>query len=106
VGAVQPPPDVLEDFEEVGRRLRRGGHAGGEGGVEVCVAVDQAGHEDRAAAVDFFVTRFGFHIGTDGGNLIVRDTQTAPLDHRRVELDEGRVLKCDIHRLANEAHGF
>ena len=50
--AVEAPPDQLEDLGEVARRPGRGGHAAGEGRVDVVVGADQAGHGEAAAAVD------------------------------------------------------
>ncbi len=51
---VQPPPDLLEDRREVGRLLRRRGHAAGERRVEVVVAADQprrrGGHQSSEPA--------------------------------------------------------
>ena len=47
---VELPPQVLEDLDEVRRRLAR--DAAGEGAVEVVVGADEARHDHAAARVD------------------------------------------------------
>ena len=50
--AVQAPPEALEDLGEVARGCVLEGHAAGEGGVQVHVRVDEAGHDEAAAGVE------------------------------------------------------
>ena len=51
-GTVEAPPDALQDLEEGGGRLEPVRHAAGEGGVDVGVGADVAGHDQAAAAVE------------------------------------------------------
>ena len=51
-GPVEPPPDPLEDLEEVARRRKVVGHAARERRVEVGVGAHVAGDHDAAASVD------------------------------------------------------
>ena len=68
-GEVELPPHALEDFDEVAGGLAGGGEAAGEGGVEVVVGVDEAGHGDHALGVHDLCADGHLDGRADGGNL-------------------------------------
>ena len=81
-GAVELPPEVFEDFDEVRARLAR--KAAAERAVEVVVGADEARHDHAAARVDAFGVGMGGQKGVggvDGGDLVAADEHGAVLEH-------------------------
>ena len=90
-GEVELPPHALEDFDEIAGGFAGGGEAAGEGGVEVVVGVDEAGHGDHALGVhdlcadghldgradggDFGAFDEDFALGEDGAGVVEGDDQ-------------------------------
>ena len=66
---VQLPPEPLEDFDEIRRRLPRGGKAAREGGIQVVVRVDQPRHGDAAVGVEHLRVRRRFEVLAHGGDF-------------------------------------
>ena len=92
-GAVELPPELLEDLDKVLGGLLGRRHPDGEGGVEVVVADDQAG-DDEAASGGVAVGGGGFRGGgvEDFGDEAVLDAEGAVvLDLDGVEAEEGDV---------------
>ena len=97
VRPIEPPPDELQNLMKVPRRPRRRRHAGGQRRIQMRVAVHQARHQHRAAAIDNFIARLGNNVRTDADNVAIRDAQIARLDPRRIELNEQRIAKESGH---------
>ena len=100
---VHAPPDVFEDFEEVGRRLGSRRHAAREGRVDVMVSAAERGHHDAARAVQNSVVRPAFRRRRDG--RVRRHAAERPflnLDRRsrpgkRLRVDPCRVVQVQAH---------
>ncbi len=97
VGPIEPPPDELQNLVEVFGRPRRGRHPGGQRGIQMRVAVHQAGHEHRAATIDDLIAGRRGGIFADVNNLSTGNAQIAAFDPRRIELNKQCVAKKSGH---------
>jgi len=98
-GAIQAPPETLENLYEVGRGRILEGHAAGEGTIGMRVGADEARHDEASTGVQVFsggVRRAQGSGGTNGSNN--------PLLHedRSIVNDGLYLIKGDDYTMTNQ----
>jgi hypothetical protein len=91
--AIQPPPDLLQDLEEIPGRLNGTGHSAGEARIEVRVRADQTRHEELAIKVLNDVSFFRQKNGALLRNTAAGNSHIDPLQCRRGECRTNAVFQ-------------
>ena len=98
--AVEPPPHLLQDLDEVPRRRRRPRHPAGERAVQVGVGVHQAGQDQASREVDGVSPPRRPRAAL--GDAVAVDAEVGRLDVRGIEPDQRRAREqhpgCDSSR--------
>jgi len=100
-GAIQTPPQALQDLWEIGRRFPSSGRdAAGESAIEMRVRADQPRHHQRAAGVQAFiigVLPLELRSGPDLDDAVACDLDSPILDQRAALVERGHCPVDDQH---------